>query len=222
MYANDNADVMPPNGGAGPSVARTAVYSTSDSWLLGNAFTDQDATHIQQGVLFSYNTSVGIYKCPADRSTVQDKGVIPRTRSISLSFYMNGKPSPSSPAYGDYGNCWHKTSQILNPGASTAAVFVDEHENSIQQAIFLENNPNLWLNFGMPLWSWISFPTTRHGGGATLSFADGHAEKWRWVEPNTTIPSGMPPWTVLKPGADANDQDISRLFTAIPATAPIQ
>jgi len=221
MYADDNADVLPPNGGQGPSVARTAVYTTSDSWLLGNAYTDQTTANIEQGVLFAYNKSTAIYKCPADRSTVQDKGQIPRTRSISMSFYMNGKPSPGSPAYGDVNDCWHKTASIRNPSPSQAAVFIDEHENSIQQGMFLMNNPNQLMNFGMPVWSWISFPSTRHSGGCSLSFADGHMEAWRWVEPNTITLSGFPPWLVLKPGAGANDRDLSKLFTAMPAQVPI-
>ena len=222
LYSDDNTDVMPPNGGDGQSVARAAVYTVNDSWLLGNAWLDQDTTHIKQGVLHNYNTSPAIYKCPADRSTVMDKGQLPRTRSISMSLYMNGKPSKDSKAYGDYNKCWHKTMQIQNPGPSKAAVFVDEHENSIQQGMFVINAPDQWAHFGMPLWSWISFPSTRHGGGGTLSFADGHTELWRWVEPNTVSLSKMPPWLVLKPGAGANDRDLTKLFNAVPAKVPIQ
>ena len=148
--------------------------------------------------------------------------LLPRTRSISMSIYMNGKPSRESKAYGDYEKCWHKTMQIQNPGPSKAAVFVDEHESSIQQALFCINAPDQWLHFGMPLWSWISFPATRHGGGGTLSFADGHTELWRWIEPNTTRLAGLPPWLVLKPGAGANDRDLTKLFNAVPAKVPIQ
>lgn len=221
MYADDNEDTMPPNGGDGAAVARAAVYTIPDSWLLGNAWLDDTNTYIQQGVLYSYNKSTSIYKCPADRSTVRDLGVIPRTRSVSMSIYMNGKPSPYSKAYGKYENVWHKLTQIHNPGSSKAAVFVDEHEKSIQQAIFCLNAPDLWLHFGMPLWSWISFPATRHNNGCTLTFADGHAETWRWREPNTQKIANLNTWIVLKPAAGAADRDLSRFFEAVPEKVPI-
>jgi prepilin-type processing-associated H-X9-DG protein len=30
---------------------------------------------------------------------------------------------------------------------------------------------------------WNDYPTDRHGQGANLAFADGHAERWRWNWP---------------------------------------
>ena len=30
---------------------------------------------------------------------------------------------------------------------------------------------------------WNDYPTDRHGQGANLAFADGHAEPWRWQWP---------------------------------------
>jgi len=36
---------------------------------------------------------------------------------------------------------------------------------------------------------WFNRPTDRHGGGANLSFADGHAEHHRWRWPKSAAPS---------------------------------
>ena len=32
---------------------------------------------------------------------------------------------------------------------------------------------------------WQKLPASTHGNGGTLSFADGHAEFWKWIEPET-------------------------------------
>ena len=41
--------------------------------------------------------------------------------------------------------------------------------------------------FGMEAEEWLDWPATRHGTGATLAFADAHAEVRRWVEPSTQV-----------------------------------
>src|SRR5437667_9178115 len=88
MYADDNVDSLPPNvalNTLGSGVGTRVGWTTRDpSWVQGNAFTDTALTNIENGMLFPYNRSVGIYKCPADKSTVRDQGMLPRTRSVSL------------------------------------------------------------------------------------------------------------------------------------------
>lgn len=226
MYTGDNDDKLPPNGGNGPGVSRPAVYTSSDSWLMGNTFTDLDDSNIKVGVLFPFNKSTAIYKCPADKSIVLDGTDptipnTPRNRSVSMNWYMNGKPSKDADAYGDVDKCWHKTAQISNPGASQAAVFVEEHEKSISQAGFWLNHPNSWIPLGGTLWRWLSFPATRHNNGGTISFADGHAEVWHWRSPRTKEISAMNKWLVLQ-NTSVNDTDLSRFFSAIPQKVPIQ
>jgi len=75
--------------------------------------------------------------------------------------------------------------------------------------------------FDTPLWTWISFPATRHNNAGALSFADGHAEVWRWLEPNTVRISQLNDWTVLKPAVPNTDRDLARFFKAIPEKVPI-
>ncbi len=217
MYCDDNQDGLPANEAINISYDRGALSVGANSWLQGNAWTDISYTNIQDGVLFKYNRSVGIYKCPADRSTVRDQKGIPRTRSVSMNMYMNVRPNPLS---SDYVKCWHKSGQILRPGPTRAIVFLDEHEKSIQQSAFGINAPDQWWLFGTSLWTWISFPATRHNNGCTFSFADGHAETWRWREGNTMFISNLNTWIVLQKGV-ASDKDLSRMFTAVPEKVPI-
>ena len=176
-----------------------------------------DDTNIRKGALFKYNDSSGIYKCPADKSTVRDKGEIPRVRSVSMNMYMNFRYDPNQSMYE---NCWHKIGDVKNLSTSDAFVFIDEHTKSIQQSAF-GSNAGKWTLFGTSKWTWISFPATRHNNGTVLSFADGHAESWRWVEPNTTAIAKKRGWIVLQPGSGPNDRDLQRMFNAVPQNIPV-
>jgi prepilin-type N-terminal cleavage/methylation domain-containing protein/prepilin-type processing-associated H-X9-DG protein len=218
MYADENHDALPANEAINISYNRAGLSVGANSWLQGNAWTDTNFTNIQRGVLFRYNQSVNIYRCPADRSTVRDQGGIPRTRSVSMSMYMNFEPDPGD---SDFQRCWHKLAQIQKPGPSGALVFMDEHEKSIQQSAFGINAPDRWWLFGTLQWTWISFPATRHNNGCVLTFADGHAETWRWLEPNTARISSLNTWIVLRPGIHGKDRDLSRLFKVVPEKVPI-
>ncbi len=220
MYADDYDDNLPHNVAMNPGDLGNRGNWSADagSWLQGNAWSDTTLTNIQNGVLFRYNQSPAIYRCPADKSTVRDQGRLPRTRSVSMSIYMNWQPDPGDAAYS---TCWHKLGQIQSPSPTRTAVFIDENEKSIQQAAYGINAPDSLNLFGSSLWTWVSFPATRHGHAGTLSFADGHAELWRWLEPNTAQIAGMNDWTVMKPAVPNSDRDLSRFFQAVPEKVPI-
>ena len=87
MYAGDHDDSMPANSQL-PGRQPGRLDDQGSTWLHGNAYTDVDDTNIRKGALFKYNDSSGIYKCPADKSTVRDKGEIPRVRSVSMNMYI--------------------------------------------------------------------------------------------------------------------------------------
>jgi prepilin-type N-terminal cleavage/methylation domain-containing protein/prepilin-type processing-associated H-X9-DG protein len=212
MYSVENCDRLV--GNAGHLSTRTASWTIGNAWVHGNAYTDTKPTNIQRGALFEYNQSVTIYRCPADTSTVLDQGSIPRTRSVSMSVYMNTWP--------DTRNCWHSLDQIRDPGPTRALVFLDEHEKSIQQCDFSINAPNGFSPVNTPLWTWNSFPATRHNKGGTGSFADGHVEAWQWREANTLRIAGLNTWIVCQPAVPNADRDLVRFFSGVPQTVPIQ
>ena len=221
MYIEDNKDNLPGNTALNPGDIADRGTWTADpiSWLQGNAWIDTTPSSLQKGVLYRYNQSVGIYRCPADRSTVLDQGLTPRNRSVSMSMYMNFRTKTEDPGYS---LCWHRLSQILRPGPSLAAVFIEENEKSIQQSAFGINAPDALTMFNSSLWTWISFPATRHQNSGTVSFADGHVEKWRWREANTQRISQLNDWIVVQPAVANTDRDLARFFSAIPEKVPVQ
>jgi prepilin-type N-terminal cleavage/methylation domain-containing protein/prepilin-type processing-associated H-X9-DG protein len=219
MYTDDSGDLIPGNTAMNDGDIGNRGNWTADpySWLQGNAWSDFTPTNLQNGVLYRYNKSLGIYRCPADKSTVRDQGMIPRNRSVSMNMYMNFRNTPGEPGYE---LCWHKLAQIQRPGPSRAAVFIEEHEKSIQQSAFGINAPDNLVLFNTTLWTWISFPATRHNNAGLVSFADGHVETWRWREANTMRVAQLNDWIVTKPGVP-NDRDLGRFFQAVPEKVPV-
>lgn len=165
LYTDDNDGKLPPNRVTGAM----GEAASSDSWITGNARTDFTPANIQKGVLYKYNTSIGIYRCPSDRSTVVGFPKIRRYRSYSMSTGMNHE-SPM------FFRTITRSSHISDPPPVNASVFLDEDEYSIQNgAIGIQP-----LHTGLPVhWNLVSM---RHGYGGTLTFADGHAEAWRWKD----------------------------------------
>ncbi len=201
MYVDDHQDRLPPNA-TRSGTGRAAWSATDQTWVTGNAWTDTSPTNIERGLLFPYNRSVHIYKCPADRSTVRDEGRLPRTRSVAMSNYMNDQPDPA------LRECWHRLTQVVDPPPSRALVFIDEHEGSIENARFLITQPGVW--------NWIDHPATRHQAGAVLTFADGHAEAWQWRERNTLYADRLKGWVQGVPGVNGRDRDLARIHATIP------
>ena len=201
MYYEDNADNLPPNE-SDPGSSRETWNATVRTWIRGNAYTDTNTFNIENGCLYPYNRSAKIYKCPSDKSTVRDLGKLPRVRSVSMNMYMNYIPDLADRS------CWHKSSEIRTPQPGQAIVFIDEHENSIENSRFYINQPGVM--------TWVDFVGVRHNNGATFSFADGHAELWRWREPNTARIGKLPPWIQGQPAVPTGDKDLGRLQKGIP------
>jgi len=171
MYPDDNNDKLVPNG-------------TGDQrgWVEGWLMTPQDATNVNllkapKGLLWKYNEALDIYKCPADRSTVKIGGkTYPRVRSISMNGNMNGDSWYTAEIKNTH-YTFKKYSEIITPSPSQAFVFLDEHPDAIDDGYFLVfvNRKQLWGNM----------PANYHNGACGLSFADGHAEIRKWIDPDT-------------------------------------
>ena len=73
-YAHDNQDRLVPNWFNYSDPDWTTSYSTTNSWVSGNAFTDPSTAGIQQGALWDYVKNVGSYRCPSDKRVTNYAG----------------------------------------------------------------------------------------------------------------------------------------------------
>jgi len=78
---------------------------------------------------------------------------------------------------------YHKPEEFSRPGPSGTFVFLDEHEDSI--------NDGYYLTPGIDgrTWGWNDVPAGRHNRGANFAFADGHAERHKWRDKRTLQPA---------------------------------
>jgi prepilin-type processing-associated H-X9-DG protein len=77
-----------------------------------------------------------------------------------------------------------KQSQLVKPGPSLVFVILDEHPDSINDAVFHVLEGRLPSSA-----EWRDLPASYHyGGGANFSFADGHSEIRKWKDPDTIQP----------------------------------
>ena len=210
MYADDHNDHLVFN----------ALDPSSPGWVKGilnfnGANTDNTntvyLTDSRYAKLAPYTArAAGIYKCPADRSTVKISGKIhPRVRSLSMSQAMN---SPDDWLNGAHGNglyqsgskfaIFRKLSDIIPMGHTKAFVLIDEHPDGINYgdfAVVYRDASELQKT------RIIDMPASTHNGAGGLSFADGHAEIHKWQDSRTKPPvlysdSGWMTWTPNCPG----------------------
>src|SRR5207237_738979 len=66
LYVDDNNQAMPPTS-TWPT-GLSSAESREPSWAVGDAKHDLTTSNLQRGLLFPYNRSAGIYRCPADKT----------------------------------------------------------------------------------------------------------------------------------------------------------
>jgi prepilin-type N-terminal cleavage/methylation domain-containing protein/prepilin-type processing-associated H-X9-DG protein len=195
LYADDHDDRVP------GAAAWDAPGGRQPDWSRGNWLTlnnpnsrhNWDAEeYIKKSVLWPYVNTVDIWKCPADRSTAinSTNQRVPRIRSMSMNNWVGGPGWNASgswwPRPGTSSGGWQvflKISDMNNPGPSRTFVFLDEREDSINDGYFVvdmagySDQPNRWKI--------VDYPASYHNGAGGLSFADGHSEIRKWVDPRT-------------------------------------
>jgi prepilin-type N-terminal cleavage/methylation domain-containing protein/prepilin-type processing-associated H-X9-DG protein len=161
MYADDNDSRLAPNLVQGV----WGEQSSADSWVVGNARMDRTNRNIENGKLFKYNRSAAIYRCPTDRAPVHGTRNLPRTRSYSISTGIAHENRQKGIKY------VRSFNDLTDPMPANASVFLDEDAYSIQNgAIGIE--PRDYYHWNLP--------ASRHSNAGVLTFADGHAELWKW------------------------------------------
>ena len=192
MYGGDYNDQMPPNG-----IGILGIKGWVSGWMKNPA----DATNIDllrntNALLWPYNQSVGIYKCPADHSVAKiGAESYPRVRSVSMNGFVNGIGGPNETSWPKYFT-YRKLSQLSRPGPANVFVFLDEHPDSIDDDYF-EVDPTVhhqWSSSaGAP-----NMPANYHNNAADFSYADGHAAIHKWMDPSSEfvhLPTSGANWT---------------------------
>ena len=241
MYVDDNNDFLPLN----------FLNGQGTSWLSypptgGSAQSDYNTKNIRSATLYPYNQNPKIYVCPANNymltvgaststsppyyddfgNLIKLNSLVPQMRTCSIEYSMggNGASSPSGPWTitshdGSFTwNSYEKFSSLQTARVAAKIVFVDEASGSVDDGVFAMypantySSPNYWWNM----------PGSRHLNGCVFSFADGHAEYWKWH--GTVVPSSY--WQNMGAGKGGNgiayetagdsSDDLARLQTGGP------
>ena len=186
LYAADNEDRL-----AGSISVH--LVNQPGSWVLGNARQDRTSSNIMSGVIFRYTPAVGAYRCPADRSTVIGDQGLSRMRSYTENAWVNSSQDAGLDGGWDpshFKSMPQELAQIVRPPPTGTFVFIDEHEETIDDGLW--NTPPRGLvapvvpvlstDWANPAWD--NFPAVRHYQGANIAFADGRVERHKWLWPN--------------------------------------
>jgi prepilin-type N-terminal cleavage/methylation domain-containing protein/prepilin-type processing-associated H-X9-DG protein len=170
LYATDNGNNVMDNSVSGVSSPGALA------WIQGNvqAYTPTYADDPKNGVLYPYNTSLGIYKCPTDRAFLVGLGrgvTVPHNRAFSVSVWLGSNLGDGNPTYAP--DIAHKTTSVKN--ATDTSVFIEENEISIDNGAIGFNR----IGVG-GVWN---LPSNRHNSSGNLSFMDGHAQTFKWKGP---------------------------------------
>jgi prepilin-type N-terminal cleavage/methylation domain-containing protein/prepilin-type processing-associated H-X9-DG protein len=214
MYAEDNADTLPPNDFPYATAYRGyANQSWMKNWVVGTMEQAVDVASPQEltdpnTLLSAYVTNPAVYRCPADNFI--DPGahrVHPRSYSMNSAVGtlwwshfpaagVNPVPAIGSPVQGgwlsgaSYNSCqttwltYGKMSSLSRPGPAHTLVFMEENPLSI-------NDGSIAIPaFAAPGATYIiDWAAGNHDGGASISFADGHVIVHRWLDSRTFTPT---------------------------------
>ena len=190
LFANDNDDTM-------MDEQKWVAGSMDDQTTAGLPWTAADCTNSaimvdpKQSLMAEFIKNPNVYKCPGDfYQAATDPG--PRVRTYSMNAAVGGKvgtiggtyapDDPNNPRTYIDGTMAtdHKMSALRKPGPSSVWVILDEHPDSISDAVF-QFRP------GYPQFSyqWQDMPASLHDGAGSFSFADGHSDIHRWMDGRT-------------------------------------
>jgi len=201
LYSDDHDGALPYN-----LVLYGTSYRTDLNWvnnvLTWDLSSDNTNTATVTGAsLGAYFVNPKIVLCPSDRTLSAAQlaaGWNQRVRSYSMNammgdvgYYTARGYNLNNPNYLQY----FKLTQITQP--ANYFVFLDEHPDSITDGYFLDKDagsasspPPYGESAADPAGGqeWLQLPASYHNRCAAFSFADGHGELHRWLDPETVQP----------------------------------
>jgi prepilin-type N-terminal cleavage/methylation domain-containing protein/prepilin-type processing-associated H-X9-DG protein len=151
---------------------------------------------IRAGLIYSYVNNVQAYLCPSDQSYNTFGGQqYPHVRTISMNGWI--QPLPYNDVNGKqvWGNgvddinqrLYRKDGDLTVPGPANTWLFIDENQQSINDAWMIEDPSAPSLETP----DWEDGPGTYHDGACGISFCDGHALIKKWRDPILSAYSSM-------------------------------
>ena len=156
----------------------------TDGWVKRGAGWDP----IEQGKLYPYVRTLGVWNCPSDTTGNQ--------RSYSIVAPLHGEN-------------WDK--HLSSPTHSWAQFGTDDYADIINpssQMLALEELDSRGWNIGSWImyvrqgqkYSWIDYMATFHTRGTSISYADGHVNFEYWQDPDTQFASHNELFFLTDPG----------------------
>jgi prepilin-type processing-associated H-X9-DG protein len=207
MYSDDSNEVL--------VYASTSGYSNNepDRYAWSGAHMDYDPNNranwdptfdMHKRPLWPYAKSEAIYRCPADRSSLEVNGERkPRILTMSMNLYVGGfAPVPARgdtlPDGKDGGWAFAKPYMIYarlgqisgESSPSKIFVFLDMREDVVNWSNFMVNMtgyPDKPEDYRFN----SDLPGFYHGGACGFTFADGHSELRLWRDSRTTPALGI-------------------------------
>jgi prepilin-type N-terminal cleavage/methylation domain-containing protein/prepilin-type processing-associated H-X9-DG protein len=223
QYVHDSNDRLPYSSSAtvagGTSELDPYVWVTGmldfNNWNRSNWDPTID---LKKSPLWPYcGNAAGIWKCPADRSTIVpgfgpfQGQQVPRVRSMSMSAWMGGLGGTLPPAPDSAGvssppwQLYLKLGEVTDPGPTRTLLLWDERADAINVGNFTVDMTG-FPDQPAQAQFYVDLPASYHNGGGVLSFVDGHAETKRW-DPRTSHMTLQ--W--LSPMPSPNNPDIAWL-----------
>ena len=203
MYADDNRDILVYASTSGVPGNWPDEYAWSGAHMDfngGNLANWDPSYDMAKRPLWPYIKERHLFKCPSDRSVVKVGNELkPRILTMSMNLYVGGfapvppwDPVPDGTdghwpfahAYQIYARMPHMSGRS---SPSKIFVFLDMREDLVN-----------WSNFMIDMSGYpdqpdryaftSDLPGMYHGGACGFTFADGHAETHKWLDPRTTPP----------------------------------
>jgi len=166
----------------GKSTRGGRVIVVREGWL-GRAFLFPESRAVliedpNKGALWPWIKDVDIYRCPRGReghAATYSTLVAANGCDVEGTYLMKATLGGRKKFSERVGNTVLKLTSltdIINPGASQRAVFMDIGQTPAGN--------DFYVHYLYPKWKWHGVPPLCHGEGTTFSMADGHVEYWKW------------------------------------------
>ncbi len=205
-YAADNQDAIVPNG----------VQAGNQSWVntTGTPGVSDvpDATNtalVRLCALFRYDPGLGTYRCPADNLLLK-AGNQMRVRSYSLNGMMGDNLGTATDVHPNIKEN-RRFTDVRNPGPAAASLFFDEEADALPALTSIDDGYYA-VEFAGKGPDWRNLPASRHGNGGQLSYADGHAQRLRWIEGTTHLLKGNSRTSAYAASTLFHDRDLAQIW----------